>query len=230
MWRQAPRTSEVGRRQDAAGEPNPAVIDWRSHAALGLLHLGDQAGADHLAAQEHALAQRFGAPGPIGVAERVIGLVQGGDQGLQWLQRAVSTLEFSSARLEHARALVELGAARRRAGHRDRASRSLRDGGALAEQCGATALQRRALTELRATGARPRRSSLTGPQSLTTSELRVATLAAAERSNAHIAASLHISVRTVEFHLNSTYRKLGVHSRREPSDALGRGVDAPAED
>ena len=91
----------VGRRQDAAGESNPAVIDWRSQAAVGLLHLGDRAGARDLASQELALAERFGAPGPIGVAERAIGLVEGGDRGLEWLQRAASTLEFSSARLEH---------------------------------------------------------------------------------------------------------------------------------
>ena len=81
------------------------------------------------------------------------------------------------------------------------------------------------MTELRATGARPRRSSLTGPKALTTSELRVAELAAAERGNAHIAATLHVSVRTVEFHLNGVYRKLGVHSRRELSEALVRDVD-----
>ena len=180
---------EVGRRQDALGESNPAVIDWRSQAALGLLRLGDPARAMDLAAQELALAQRFGAIGPIGVAERAMGLVEGGAVGLPWLQRAVDTLGPSPARLDHARALVDLGAALRRAGQRGHAGEALRDGAALAERCGATALQRRAMTELRATGARPRRATLTGRHALTASELRVAELAGAGRSNAHIAAA-----------------------------------------
>ena len=53
---------EVGRLQAAAGEPNPAVIDWRSQAALGLAHLGDTHGARRLADDELILARRFGAP------------------------------------------------------------------------------------------------------------------------------------------------------------------------
>ena len=51
-------------------------------------------------------------------------------------------------------------------------------------------------------------------------QLRVAVQAAAGRSNRQIAADHHISVRTVENHLQHVYEKLGITSRRELADAL----------
>ena len=48
---------------------------------------------------------------------------------------------------------------------------------------------------------------------LTTTETRLAALAAEGLSNKEIAAALHISVHTVEAHLTRIYRKLGIHSR-----------------
>jgi DNA-binding NarL/FixJ family response regulator len=38
-----------------------------------------------------------------------------------------------------------------------------------------------------------------------------------------IATALVVSVRTVESHLAAVYRKLGIRSRRELTDVLGRG-------
>jgi DNA-binding CsgD family transcriptional regulator len=46
-------------------------------------------------------------------------------------------------------------------------------------------------------------------------ETQVLGLAAEGRSNKEIAATLHVSVHTVEAHLTRIYRKLGVHSRAE---------------
>jgi DNA-binding CsgD family transcriptional regulator len=54
---------------------------------------------------------------------------------------------------------------------------------------------------------------------LTPSERRIAELAAAGASNREIAASLFLSVRTVETHLTSAYRRLGISSRRERAPA-----------
>jgi DNA-binding NarL/FixJ family response regulator len=51
-------------------------------------------------------------------------------------------------------------------------------------------------------------------------ELDAAVQAAAGRSNKQIAADSHISVRTVENHLQHVYEKLGISSRRELADAL----------
>ncbi|WP_369198932.1 helix-turn-helix transcriptional regulator [Streptomyces djakartensis] len=55
---------------------------------------------------------------------------------------------------------------------------------------------------------------------LTTREHEIALLAAAGRSSRDIAASLNLSVRTVDNHLNHVYTKLGIATRRELSKAL----------
>ncbi|MBX5443266.1 MAG: helix-turn-helix transcriptional regulator, partial [Solirubrobacteraceae bacterium] len=83
-----------------------------------------------------------------------------------------------------------------------------------------TAPAARAEAELRASGARPRRTRLRGADALTPSERRVAELAAAGRSNPEIAQALFVTRRTVETHLTSAYRKLDVASRDELAAAL----------
>ena len=62
--------------------------------------------------------------------------------------------------------------------------------------------------------------SLTGLDSLTASERRVAQLAAEELSNKEIAQALFVTVKTVELHLSNVYRKLGIGSRRDLPAAL----------
>ncbi|MER6627006.1 LuxR C-terminal-related transcriptional regulator [Streptomyces sp. NPDC000987] len=57
---------------------------------------------------------------------------------------------------------------------------------------------------------------------LTTREREIALLAAGGASSNDIAAALHLSARTVNNHLQSAYRKLGVTSRRDLADILHR--------
>jgi DNA-binding NarL/FixJ family response regulator len=120
------------------------------------------------------------------------------------------------------RALVDLGAALRRAGRRSDARDPLRRALDLASQAGAEALADRARQELLAVGGRPRRAQLTGIGALTPSERRVAALAAAGRTNPEIAQELFLGRKTVESHLSAAYRKLGVASRADLPAALGR--------
>ncbi|MYS41381.1 hypothetical protein GTY23_09050, partial [Streptomyces sp. SID5998] len=61
----------------------------------------------------------------------------------------------------------------------------------------------------------------TGSAALTGSERRIAKLAADGRTNTEIADSLHLARRTVETHLTSAYKKLGIRRRGELRDALG---------
>jgi DNA-binding CsgD family transcriptional regulator len=210
---------DVGRRY-AAWEIRRPVPPWRSHAAVLLAWRGDREAAERLAREELALARTWGAPVPLGVAERALGLVTG---TLAPLERAVTALAASPARLELARAEVELGAAMRRARRRTDAREPLRQGMARARACGAAPLAERALDELRATGARPRRLVLSGADALTASERRVALLAARGRTNREIAQELFVTQATVETHLRHVFQKLGVHSRRE----LPKFMDAP---
>ena len=217
-------TLDIGRVFEEAGGRNPAMIAWRSHAALALLQLGTQNEARRLAREELELARTWGAPRALGAALRVAGLVEGGDEGLALLEKAVEVLADSPAKLEHAKARTDLGAALRRANRRSDAREQLRRALELATICGAVPLVQRAETELLATGARPRRISLRGLESLTPSERRVAEMAAEGPTNREIAQALFVTPKTVEVHLSSVYRKLGISSRAQ----LARTLAEPA--
>ncbi len=135
-------------------------------------------------------------------------------------------LESSGARLELARALIDLGAVLRRDGRRARARELLRRGLELATRCGAERLAAYGRDELQATGARPRRIALSGVESLTPSERRVAQLAAGGDTNRAIAQALFVTEKTVEGHLAHAFDKLGVRSRTRLRDALGEPLPA----
>ena len=167
-----------------------------------------------------AAAERFGAAGRIGMARGLVGLATGGEEGIEQLRAAVPALEQSPRRLELARALVDLGAALRRHGRRVEAREPLRRGLDLAQRCGATVLAGRAEEELRATGARPRRLVLSGVDSLTPSERRVARLAADGRSNREIAQALFVTGATVETHMRHVFQKLDLTGRDQLPAAL----------
>src|SRR4029453_14400545 len=68
-------------------------------------------------------------------------------------------------------------------------------------------------------GARPRREWRTGVEALTPSELRVARLAAAGRTNREIAQELYVTLKTVEGHLSRAYTKLGIAGRAGLAEA-----------
>ena len=181
-----------------------------------------------LAADELALARRWGDPHAIGAALHMLGLVEGGTAGIGLLTEAVEVLAGSQARLEHARALVDLGAALRRANQRTEARERLREGVDLARTVGALALAERANEEIAATGARPRKVLQTGVDALTASERRVAQLAADGMSNKEIAQTLFVTIRTVEEHLSHAYRKLEISSRAQLDKALLTTPTSPA--
>ncbi|MGZ4281695.1 MAG: helix-turn-helix transcriptional regulator [Solirubrobacteraceae bacterium] len=211
---------------EAGGASNPAWMPWRSFTALTLHRLGRDADAKALIEEELAFARAWGAPLGIGVSLRALGSVIGGADGLARLAEAARLLEATPARLEHARALVEYGAALRRANRRAEARERLREGAGIAHRIGALALLEQANDELAATGARPRKILQTGLETLTASERRVARLAAEGMTNKEIAQALFVTVKTVEVHLSSVYRKLGLSSRTQ----LGSALAGPSED
>jgi DNA-binding CsgD family transcriptional regulator len=186
------------------------VLPWRLQAALSLSATGDHARAQALLSAQRPITERWGLPRALGALQRAEGLVRSDPARLQ---EAVDTLAESPARLELARTLIDLGAMQRRLKQRATARETLRRGLDLAQRCAADGLVARAGDELAACGARPRRLTLNGLDSLTASERRVARLAAEGRSNPEIAQSLYVSRKTVEAHLGSVYRKLDISSR-----------------
>ncbi len=199
---------------------NPEVLGWRTGLALAEDALGNGGGAQRLAREALRLAREAGGPRGIGIAQRVLGTVTPCEKGIELLREASETLAGTRARLQHAEALAGLGAALRRANRRRDAREPLREALDLAHRCDATALEERARTELAATGARPRKAVLTGVESLTPSELRVARMAAEGMTNREIAQSLFVTVKTVETHLRHAYQKLDVARRTELVTAL----------
>jgi DNA-binding CsgD family transcriptional regulator len=103
----------------------------------------------------------------------------------------------------------------RRRNRRSEARELLREALDAAHRAGAKRLAQDAEVELRATGARPRRIVLTGLDSLTASERRIAELTSHGLTNREIAQTLFVTARTVEGHLTSIFRKLQLDSRNE---------------
>ncbi len=127
----------------AALRMGPPAFLWRSELALALpADAREEALA--LVTEEIALAAATGLARAHGVALRSAGLVMEGDRGLACLRESVARLAGSAARLEHARSLVEYGAALRRQGRRARAREPLAAGMDLAHRCGAERLVARA--------------------------------------------------------------------------------------
>ena len=195
-------------------------IPWHRVGVEAALAVGDSGLAADLADEQLERAGRWRTPSGRGLALTTKGLTASGDRALGLLEEGAGLLRQSPARLDHARALADLGTALRRDGRRAQAREPLRAGLDAARSCGARPLVEMAHRELTAAGAKPRRLQFSGVESLTASERRVAELAAAGQTNRQIAASLYVTVRTVENHLARTYRKLGIGSRKELASAL----------
>ena len=194
---------------------------WRAYAAPALASLGDKQRATKLAREQLAAARRVGAPGALGMSLRTAALAIGGDEGLALLREAVSVLERSSARLELAHALADLGAELNRSGRRTEGRDAQRRAIKLAGQCGAVALAESAMAGLHAGPGRRARIELTGPNALTAAERRVCRQVAEGQTNREVAQALFVTEKTVERHLSSAYQKLGIRSRFQLASAIG---------
>ncbi len=220
----AEQALSCGARLLAIDVPSPDYCEWRSLAARGLVRAGEAERARELAREELELAEGGGSPRARGIARATLGSLLPGVAGPDTLGEAISELDRHGAALEAVRARVDLGVSLRRLSRPRQARESLAEARERAGAIGARRLERTAFEELRAAGGRPRRIALSGVESLTPAQRRVAELAAEGRSNREIAATLFVTVRTVESHLTAAYRKLGVDSRAGLGAALGTGV------
>jgi DNA-binding CsgD family transcriptional regulator len=146
------------------------------------------------------------------------------------LRRAVEELRGCGDRLEHARALADLAGALQLTGEGNRAGPLALRAWHLAADCGARALCDQILPGHRDPAPDPAPGTPAGGGSaggggagaagrLRASERRVASLAALGYTNREIAATLYVTVSTVEQHLSRAYRTLGISGRRQlPAD------------
>jgi DNA-binding CsgD family transcriptional regulator len=221
-----PDLFHCGERLAAWQADRPALLPWRSEAAVALWRGGAHEAAIRLAEAEVDLTRRTGPGAAFGRALRAYGIVLAGSPGLARLDESVRVFEHSPRRFELALSLVEAGTRLNELNRRPPARRLLRVALELAERCGSAELAERARRQYATSGGRARPAVVTGVAGLTPAERRVAMMAAAERTNRQIAEELFLSVRTVEIHLTNSYRKLGITGRTE----LTASFAAPADD
>jgi DNA-binding CsgD family transcriptional regulator len=111
-----------------------------------------------------------------------------------------------------------MGVVLRRSKQKRRARESLGQASAIFEELGARLWVERARMELGRIGGRA-----PSPLDLTPTEERTVGLVAEGQTNREVAASLFLSVKTVETNLTRIYRKLGVRSRRELARQIRSG-------
>ncbi len=141
---------QLGRCMETFEMRNPSLLAWRSHLALALLGLGYRERALELACEEVELARAWGAPRAIGIALRTQGLAEGSAKGIATLRGSLDVLRGSSAKLERARTMVELGAALQREGAGEEARELLAEGLRIATASGSQPLVERCERELEA--------------------------------------------------------------------------------
>jgi ATP/maltotriose-dependent transcriptional regulator MalT len=139
---------------------------------------------------------------------------------------AAARAESVDVPLAAARCRTLAGTALAAAGRRDDGVAELSRAESELSQLGAARYRDEAARELRRPGervsARQRRSSGEGLDALSGREREIAELVAEGRTNREIGAELFLSDKTVEGHLTRIFAKLGVTSRVEVAEAVGR--------
>jgi DNA-binding CsgD family transcriptional regulator len=129
---------------------------------------------------------------------------------------------------ETARTQLAYGTRLRRVRRRLDARAQLRAALATFLRLGAQPWADRASAELAASGETARRRDVTTLVQLTPQEFQIARLLADGATTWEAAAAAFLSPKTVEYHLRSVYRKLGVHTRQELTAAMADEAVAPA--
>jgi DNA-binding CsgD family transcriptional regulator len=164
-------------------------------------------------------------PGCRAMASRIEALVASA-RGEHTAAQAAFTTAFEAHSdlpepFEHARTLLLVGRAERRARNWGAARTALVDAFERFERLGAAAWVENTRAEIaRLPGRRP-----ADKDTLTTREQEVAELVASGLANKEVAARLHVSLRTVEATLSKVYAKVGVRSRTELAARTTRDVD-----
>jgi DNA-binding CsgD family transcriptional regulator len=197
-------------------------LDELSHSSAALPELVEAAvradEPERAAAALDTLESRAGASGTqwaLGMAARSRALVSTGPSAEEHYLEAIERLGNCRIATYLARTHLVYGEWLRRQGRRHEAREQLRAAHRLLSDMGAEAFAGRAARELRATGEHPRKRGSQPTDALTAHEAHIARLVATGATSREVAAELFLSPRTVEAHLRSIFRKLGITSRRQ---------------
>ncbi|MEV8435039.1 ATP-binding protein [Streptomyces chartreusis] len=203
-----------------AGIGNPVLAPWWYDAAQVLADLGRFGEGRDILDRVAPAVLRWGTPRAQGMLAVSRGVLTPGDTGVDALTEATRLLDGSPGRLEHARAEYLLGRRLLERGDAEGARERLRRAIDIAVLCGDRQLLDQAVPALGAAGGRLRSGTESPTDALSGSERQVAERAAAGATNREIAEALFLTQRTVEFHLTSVYRKLGIRGRGELAAVL----------
>lgn len=140
------------------------------------------------------------------------------DAALRSVHDAMAHHERLPMPFERARTQLLLGQIQRRKRHTQAAINALSQAAVVFEELGSPLWSSRAHRELE------RLTTRSAGATLTHSERQIAEYAATGLTNRQIAAAMYLSEKTVEMHLSSAYRKLGVRSRTQLVDRLRAGT------
>jgi DNA-binding CsgD family transcriptional regulator len=228
-WADAVVMNGLGRYEEAAAAAREASDDTpelfvSAWALSELIEAATRTGDTELAAGALERLERHtgssDAEWALGLAARGRALLSGGDDAEVLYGEAIDRFGRTHLRPEHARSRLLYGEWLRRANRRVDAREQLRIAHDAFVEMGADAFAERSRHELLATGTKVRRRLEESRDELTAQEEHIARLAREGRTNPEIAAELFLSPRTVEWHLNKVFIKLGISSRRALDDAL----------
>jgi DNA-binding CsgD family transcriptional regulator len=149
------------------------------------------------------------------LAARSRALLTGGEDADRLYLEALRRHPATERPLDMARTALLYGEHLRRERRRVDARAQLRAALETFERLGCVHWAERARSELRATGETARRRDPSSLDQLTQQELQVVRVVSQGATNREAAAHLFISPRTVDHHLRSVFRKLGIRSRAE---------------
>ncbi|GLZ79525.1 transcriptional regulator [Actinorhabdospora filicis] len=196
------------------GIPDPARHAFHADQVEALIATGDPARAtDRLRDMESRLAA---APRPwltvaVGRSRALLRLAAGDAVAAEAaLDEVLTACETLPMPFERARTLLVKGCALRARKQKKAAREALLSAQEIFTRLGAVLWSRRTADELSRCGQRH-----IPPLELTPTEARIVALVADGMTNREVAATAHVSVKTVEANLSSAYRKLGVRGRIE---------------
>jgi DNA-binding CsgD family transcriptional regulator len=198
------------------GLGDPVLLNWAGDLVEALERAGEPDRARGVCEVVTAEAVRTRRPTQSAIAARCRGLLAETEQetdrayaeAFAWHLQAAQPFQEARTRLQYGELLRRR---RRRADARAELSVALNE----FERLGADPWAERARSELRATGITAKSRSEPSKPELTPQELRVALVVSGGATNAEAAAQLFLSAKTVEYHLSSVYRKLGIRSRAQ---------------
>jgi len=196
--------------------PHVAAVRYQGDLLEALVRAGEVERARDLSAEMLEGGKRIGRMWLAAVALRGAALASGDDAEADALFRDAQLYhQASNTPFERARTELAWGEWLARRGGDDRGREQLRQAHATFDRLGARPWSLRARIVLATVGEPDGASREPDIDRLTPQEYRVAATIAGGATNKEGAATLFLSQKTIEFHLSSVYRKLGIKSRSQ---------------